>query len=106
MMNTDVFSVSVFAVLVTTYVDAIRNGAVPCVENAIKSLALIENSRAVEAGVQLYTKDMECGIKLPTKDDQTLNNHHFNCLQKALKYFLDKAVMDEENQFQKDLNVR
>ena len=95
-----------FAFLVTTYVNAIRNGAVPCVESAIKSMALIENNRAVEAGFKLYTENMESGINLPTKDDQTLNSHHFSCLQKALKYFLDKAIMDEKNKFQKELNVR
>ena len=85
--------------------DAIRNGAVPCVENAIKSLALIENSKAVESAIRVYNKEMETGIKLPTKDDKTLNDHHFNCLQKAVKHFLEKAVMDEDNEFQKELNV-
>ena len=49
---------SVFTVLVTTYVDAIRNGAVPCVENAIKSLALVENKKAVDAALQLYNNEM------------------------------------------------
>ena len=93
---------AVFAALVTTYVDAIRNGAVPCVENAIKSLALIENSKAVETAIQLYHKEMGCGIKLPTKDDKTLNDYHFNCLQNAVKHFLEKAVMDEDNEFQRN----
>lgn len=94
-----------FAVLVTTYVEAIRSGAVPCVEDAIKSLALVENSKAVESALNVYDNEMQSGLKLPTPDDKTLNDHHFSCLQKAVKYFLSKAVMDEDNKFQKELNV-
>ncbi len=96
---------SVFSVLVTTYVDAIRNGAVPCVENAIKSLALIENSKAVETALQQYKDQMNSGLKLPTRNDQTLNDHHFQCLRNAVKRFLELAVLDEDNEFQKELNV-
>ena len=100
-----VHNLSVFATLVTTYTEAIRNGAIPCVENALKSLALIENTRAVEEAFLFYQHEMET-LQLPTKDDKTLNDHHFSCLQNAIKLFLSKAIMDENNQFQGKLNVR
>ena len=59
----------------------------------------------MEAGVNLYMKSMDEGLKLPTKDDMELNKHHFTCLQSAVKLFLEKAVMDEQNMFQRKMNV-
>ena len=90
--------------MVTTYVEAIHSGALPCIENAIKSMSIIENSRAVAGGVQLYT-DMMDKLSLPTPTDTALTDHHFNCLKEAVKYYLDKAIMDEDHEYQKNMNV-
>ncbi len=61
----------VLATLTTSYVEAIREGVVPCVENALKSLALIENQRALTESVQLYKLSMDA-VDLPTKDVQVI----------------------------------
>ena len=55
--------------LTASYVEAIREGVVPCVETALKSLALIENQRALTESVQLYKLSMDA-LDLPTKDAQ------------------------------------
>ena len=64
------YMVSVWASLVTTYVDSIRSGKVPCVENAVTSMAIIENSQAVEECTAMYNQMMQTGINMPTKDDK------------------------------------
>ena len=83
----------------------IRNGAVPCVEDAVTYMARFENEGALEAGVVLYHRIMKDGLKLPTKDDKELHDHHFICLQNVVKLFLEKAVLDNGNAYQKKLNV-
>lgn len=41
-----------------TYVDAINTGAVPCLENAITTLAQRENSVAVQKAADHYSEQM------------------------------------------------
>ncbi|GAA6103463.1 guanylate-binding protein 1 isoform X1 [Tachysurus ichikawai] len=45
---------SALACLAEVYVGAIRNGEVPCLENAVVTLAQIRNERAVEQALQVY----------------------------------------------------
>ncbi len=93
-----------FASQVKTYTEAIRNGEMPCVESALKSLALIENTRAVDLAFRTYIEEM-AALQLPTVDDKTLNGHHFTTLQMALQIFFNKAIMDENHEFKAKLNV-
>ncbi len=77
----------------------------PCVESALKTMAIIENTRAVDAALRTYTEEMSA-LQLPTVDYKTLNDHHFTTLQMALHIFFNKAIMDENHEFQANLNVR
>ena len=92
------------ATLVTAYTEAIRQGHVPCIESALKSLALIENKNAASEASTLYIHLME-KLPLPTNSDDALNDYHFECLQKALKTFHDKAILDENNDAYNQLMV-
>ena len=42
--------------LVVTYVDAINSGSVPCLENAVTTLAQLENSAVVQKAVDHYSE--------------------------------------------------
>ncbi len=94
----------VLAALVETYVDCIRRGAAPCIENAITSMAVMENSRNVEEALQQYRTAMG-QLKLPTQDDKTFFYEHGVAMKEAIKYFVGKAIFDKDHHFQTNLNV-
>ena len=49
-----------------TYVDTINSGAVPRLENAVTSLAQLENSAAVQKAADHYSEQMTQRLSLPT----------------------------------------
>ncbi|KAK2107065.1 hypothetical protein P7K49_016579 [Saguinus oedipus] len=52
--------------LVVTYVDIINSGAVPCLENAVTTLAQLENSAAVQKAADHYSQQMAQFIDVST----------------------------------------
>ncbi|XP_044846751.1 guanylate-binding protein 1-like [Mauremys mutica] len=88
--------------LAVTYVDAIRSGAVPCMESAVLALAQIENSAAVGEAVAAYEEQLGRPA-LPTESVQELLELHAQCEQEALRAFMARAFKDEEQQYQRQL---
>ncbi|XP_043391029.1 guanylate-binding protein 1 isoform X5 [Chelonia mydas] len=86
--------------LAVTYVDAIRSGAVPCMESAVLALAQIENSAAVGEAVAVYEEQLARRAALPTESVQELLELHAQCEQEALRAFMARAFKDEEQQYQ------
>nr|XP_048312846.1 guanylate-binding protein 4-like isoform X1 [Myodes glareolus]XP_048312847.1 guanylate-binding protein 4-like isoform X1 [Myodes glareolus] len=93
------------ATLVMTYVDAINSGAVPCLENAVTTLAQRENSIAVQKATDHYTERMTQLVRLPTNTLQELLNVHTACEKEAIAVFMEHSFKDENQQFQKNLVV-
>ncbi|XP_060113719.1 guanylate-binding protein 1-like [Heteronotia binoei] len=89
--------------LVETYVDTIRSGGVPCMENAVLALAQIENSAAVLEATGRYVELMDQTLKLPTETLQELLDIHAKCEDEALKVFMARAFKDDKQQFQAEL---
>ncbi|KAL8219637.1 UNVERIFIED_CONTAM: hypothetical protein K2H54_029818 [Gekko kuhli] len=89
--------------LVETYVDTIRSGGVPCMENAVLALAQIENSAAVLEATGRYVELMDQKLKLPTETLQDLLGIHAQCEDEALQVFMARAFKDEKQQFQAEL---
>ena len=40
--------------LAKCYVEAIQNGAVPCIQSAVETIAQLENATAVQDSIELY----------------------------------------------------
>ncbi|KAG9343976.1 hypothetical protein JZ751_012451, partial [Albula glossodonta] len=59
--------------LAAAYVEAIRNGSVPCLENAVLALSQIENSTAVEQSLALYRQLLGERVKLHTETQEELS---------------------------------
>ncbi|XP_055484312.1 guanylate-binding protein 4-like isoform X1 [Psammomys obesus] len=93
------------ATLVTTYVDAINSGTVPCLENAVTTLAERENSIAVQKAADHYSEQMAQLVRLPTDTLQELLNVHAACQKEAIAVFMEHSFKDENQQFQKNLVV-
>ncbi|XP_015264865.1 PREDICTED: guanylate-binding protein 1-like [Gekko japonicus] len=72
--------------LVETYVDTIRSGGVPCMENAVLALAQIENSAAVLEATGRYMELMDQKLELPTETLQDLLGIHRTLDQRKEAY--------------------
>ncbi|CAH6880915.1 guanylate-binding protein 6 [Phodopus roborovskii] len=89
--------------LVMTYVDAINSGAVPCLDDAVTTLALRENSAAVQKAADHYSEQMAQRLRLPTDTLQELLGEHTACEKEAIAVFMEHSFKDENQQFQKKL---
>ncbi|XP_067308592.1 guanylate-binding protein 1-like [Pseudorasbora parva] len=88
--------------LAEVYVEAIRSGKVPCLENAVVSLAKIQNVRAVEQALESYMTDMLCTAQLPM-DPADLANIHTVAEKKAIEGFITMSFNDNDQIYQKEL---
>ncbi|XP_078507490.1 guanylate-binding protein 3-like [Lissotriton helveticus] len=91
--------------LALTYVDAIRSGTIPCMENAVLALAQIENSAAVQEALAQYVQGMENAAReqFPTDTMKEFMFLHTNCQKEALQVFLDRSFKDDDEQFLEEL---
>uniref|UniRef100_A0A8C6MZA7 GB1/RHD3-type G domain-containing protein n=1 Tax=Mus spicilegus TaxID=10103 RepID=A0A8C6MZA7_MUSSI len=78
--------------LVTTYVDAINSGAVPCLDDAVTTLAQRENSVAVQKAASHYSEQMAQRLRLPTDTLQELLDVHAHSFKDENQQFLKKLV--------------
>ncbi|XP_004603675.2 guanylate-binding protein 5 [Sorex araneus] len=92
--------------LVLTYIRAISSRNLPCVENTISALAQIKNSEAVQKAICHYTQQMDQKVKLPTETSQELLDLHRACEKEALEVFLKNSFKDEDQNFQKKLEMQ
>uniref|UniRef100_A0A8C0XLJ2 GB1/RHD3-type G domain-containing protein n=1 Tax=Castor canadensis TaxID=51338 RepID=A0A8C0XLJ2_CASCN len=89
--------------LVKTYVDAINSGTVPCMENAVTTLAHRENTAAVQKAADHYGEQMVQRLGLPTDTLQELLDVHTACEREAIAAFMELSFKDENQEFQKRL---
>lgn len=88
-----------------TYVDTINKGSVPCLENAVTTLAQLENSAAVQKAADHYSKQMDLKVMFPTDTLQELLDLHAAYEREAIAIFLEHSFKDDQREFQKKLTV-
>nr|XP_046198039.1 guanylate-binding protein 1-like isoform X1 [Oncorhynchus gorbuscha] len=89
--------------LVTTYVETIAKGNVPCLENAVLAMAKIENQAAVDEGLAVYQKGMEDVKALFPVDINQLSENHLRSETQATKAFMKRCFRDDNGEFLKAL---
>ncbi|XP_054577302.1 guanylate-binding protein 7-like [Eptesicus fuscus] len=89
--------------LAKAYVDAINSGAVPCLENAVTTLAEQENSVAVQKAADHYSEQMAQRVSFPTDMLQELLDLHTACEREAIAIFMENSFKDDSQVFQKKL---
>lgn len=94
---------SALCILAELYVEAIRSGRIPCLENAVVSLAQIQNERAVEQGLQVYQSQVELDC-LPL-DPSELSDIHRKAETAAIDAFISISFNDTEQKAQLKLMV-
>ncbi|XP_028643978.1 guanylate-binding protein 1-like [Grammomys surdaster] len=92
--------------LVTTYVDAISSGSIPCMESAVLALAQIENSAAMQRAIAHYDEQMGQSVKLPTETLQKLLDMHRTYEKEATKIFIENSFKDDNQVFLTKLEMK
>ncbi|EDL12050.1 mCG7490, partial [Mus musculus] len=85
--------------LVTTYVNTISNGSLPCMESAVLALSETENSAAVRKAIAHYDQQMSQSLKLPTETLQELLDLHRSSEKEAIKIFMENSFKDVDQVF-------
>ncbi|KAK7149203.1 hypothetical protein R3I94_008730 [Phoxinus phoxinus] len=89
--------------LVKMYVDTISSGAVPCLENAVIAMAMIENESAVKEGLQVYKSGMEKlkdSFPVELKD---VSSEHQHLSSLATQTFMKRSFRDTDGKYLKSL---
>lgn len=95
---------AVLGTLVETYVDAIRSGAVPCLESAVTALVELRNSAAVREAAVLYRELLEQRAELPMETEELLELHE-QCQRETLQLFAERTITDDVERFRAELLV-
>ncbi|ROJ35280.1 Guanylate-binding protein 4 [Anabarilius grahami] len=90
---------SVLGNLVQIYVETISSGKVPCLDNAVVTLANLENQAAVQEALKLYQSGMEkVKNKFPVSVDDSSSEHQkFSSL--ATAEFMKRSFKDEKGEY-------
>ena len=68
--------------------DAINTGTVPCLENAVTTLAQLENSEVVQKAADHYNEQMTQRMSLPADMLQELLEVQVTCEREAIVIFM------------------
>ncbi|XP_043077031.1 guanylate-binding protein 1-like isoform X2 [Puntigrus tetrazona] len=88
--------------LAEVYIEAIRSGKIPCLENAVVSLAKIQNVHAVDEALQFYMTEMFSMAQLPLRPEE-LSDIHTDAEKAAIEVFITMSFNDNEQIYQKGL---
>jgi hypothetical protein len=91
--------------LVLTYINAINSGDLPCMENAVQALVQVENTVAVQKAMDHYEQKMDQKVQLRTETLQELLDLQRACEREAIEIFRKNSFKDEDQSFQKELEV-
>ncbi|XP_073511937.1 guanylate-binding protein 7-like [Phyllobates terribilis] len=90
--------------LAVSYVEAIRSGSIPSLENAVLVLTKLENSRAVVEALSKYDEVMSQNTsKFPTETCEDFLNLDKACQSEALTVFMKVSFKDENQEYQAKL---
>ena len=73
-------------------------------ENAVKALADVENTKAVEQAQVLYVERMK-SVRFPTNTLEELSAIHASSETEALALFMKRSFKDDNQEYQKKLMV-
>ncbi|XP_006641621.2 guanylate-binding protein 1-like isoform X1 [Lepisosteus oculatus] len=92
-------------ILASTYVGTISSGDVPCLENAVLTMAQIENQAAVQEGMKVYKEGMDKAVTFPASLEG-LSQQHRHWEKLALERFASKSFKDDSGQHMSDLGEK
>ncbi|XP_075763226.1 guanylate-binding protein 1-like [Pelodiscus sinensis] len=91
-----------FGLLAQSYVETIMSGKVPCLDDAVTTIAAKQNEAAVREGLALYDAQMEEQVTFPA-EVAMLSEAHGACERAALQLFMQQSFKDEDQKYQEQL---
>nr|XP_055059189.1 guanylate-binding protein 1-like [Misgurnus anguillicaudatus] len=85
--------------LAQIYVDTISSGQVPCLDNAVVTLANLENQAAVEEALQVYKNGMEKVKNTFPNSMENITSEHLKSSSLAISEFTKRSFKDEKAEF-------
>ncbi len=98
-------SLKVLGHLAKTYTDTISSGAVPCLENAVIAMAMIENQAAVKEGLEVYQSGMEKLKNSFPLELKVVSSEHQRLSGMATQTFMTRSFRDSDGKHLKSLEV-
>ncbi|XP_073701359.1 guanylate-binding protein 4-like [Garra rufa] len=92
--------------LAKTYVDTISSGAVPCLENAVIAMAMIENEAAVKEGLEVYQSGMEKLKNSFPLELKVVSTEHQRLSSIATQTFMTRSFRDTDGKYLKSLEEK
>ncbi|XP_062407087.1 guanylate-binding protein 1-like [Sardina pilchardus] len=89
--------------LVMLYVDIISSGGMPCLENAVVAISLLENEAAVKNGVGVYRSGMEELKQTFPVQLTRITSEHQRLYIHALQEFMKRRFKDDQGEHLKSL---
>ncbi|XP_072331815.1 guanylate-binding protein 2-like [Scyliorhinus torazame] len=90
------------AILAKGYVETIASGMVPCIEDAVTSMAKIENTAALAESLAHYQQQMALRVKIPT-DTEELAKMNTLYWKEAIELFMKNSFNDQDQVYYKQL---
>uniref|UniRef100_H3B0S3 GB1/RHD3-type G domain-containing protein n=1 Tax=Latimeria chalumnae TaxID=7897 RepID=H3B0S3_LATCH len=87
---------------VQTYLATINSGSVPCLENAVISMATIENQEAIKEAMKHYQSEMNGLVHFPMGVEE-LSELHGKCEAEAIAIFMKRSFKDDDQKHQSAL---
>lgn len=97
------YFLTVFASLVETYVNAVKDGGVPDVDDAMMVVAKLENERLSKNFIQQFQNQLD-QVQLPQLKTKDFNDRFHQYKEQTLANFRNEAMFDAEK-FEQRMNV-
>ncbi|XP_053393675.1 guanylate-binding protein 2-like [Mercenaria mercenaria] len=95
------------ATLLTSYVNSIQDGKLPCLSEAMATMADVENACAVEKATEVYNTEMKKRIAAHnTPTDTGLVNFHRDSMKAAIEVLKTGLVFDDEQVYEEQSLVK
>uniref|UniRef100_A0A672LZT6 Guanylate-binding protein 1-like n=1 Tax=Sinocyclocheilus grahami TaxID=75366 RepID=A0A672LZT6_SINGR len=92
--------------LAKMYMDTISSGAVPCLENAVIAMAMIENQAAVKEGLEVYQSGMEKLKNSFPLELKVVSSEHQRLSSMATQTFMTRSFRDTDGKHLKSLEEK
>ncbi|CAH1777169.1 unnamed protein product [Owenia fusiformis] len=92
--------------LAEMYTGTIQSGSVPCVERAIKLLAEMENTNAIDKAMELYRSIMSHHVDNSALSADTFESIHQNAMIESRKVFDDGRKFDNDGSYEERFQVK
>ena len=91
----------IFVAFLRCYLEAIRKGAIPCIESAVNNVSAVENSKWIATAVKNYDDRMS-SLSYPVPE-KILHKHNREAQIEAFDFFSEQTIFDNDGKYRENL---